>query len=108
MINAIVVRRDTLLRAARKGKLVAKCTGHYTDDYAFDAAYNFGRSETYLPVYVLGEDEPRNAAPEGHVVLWAHEFKGRSGGAWRVMDRDPEVIHFNVHSNKHFEMKVVK
>lgn len=44
--------RGALLRKAKQGKLYAKCIGHYTDDYAFDAAYNFGIMDNYAKVII--------------------------------------------------------
>jgi len=37
------IRRPSLLKILRSGKIKIRCTGNYSDDYAFDAANNFGR-----------------------------------------------------------------
>lgn len=102
------VRRDVLLRAARRGELYAKCVGHYTDDYAFDAAHNFGKTAEFKPVFLLTEGVKWEDAPEGCVRMRESEFRTKSGGAWKNLDRDPEVINFNVHSNSHYDLKIVK
>lgn len=41
------INRTWFKNAMRAGKLLVKCTGKYTDDYAFDAAYNFGKDDFY-------------------------------------------------------------
>jgi len=43
MINTY--NRGRLRREIEKGMWAVKCDGKYTDDYAFDAAYNFQKSD---------------------------------------------------------------
>ena len=33
----------------KAGKLLARCRGKYTDDYAWDASVNFGKEEEFTP-----------------------------------------------------------
>ncbi len=39
------VRRPAFMKILRSGKVKVTCRGSYTDDYAYDAATNFGRGE---------------------------------------------------------------
>lgn len=39
------IRRDWLKRQILKGNVMVKCKGVYTDDYAFDAAYNYQKTD---------------------------------------------------------------
>lgn len=45
------MRRDVLRRRIESGALVARCAHRYTDDYAGDAADNFGKTE-WLPARI--------------------------------------------------------
>ena len=44
------VNRGWLKRQVMQGRVMARCTGHYTDDYTFDAAYGFGIMDEWKPV----------------------------------------------------------
>lgn len=37
------IRYQTVCKILRSGNVNVACTGRYTDDYAFDAAYNYGK-----------------------------------------------------------------
>lgn len=50
------INRGHLVRAARKGELWLKCTGRYTDDYAYDNATNFGKQDRYHRVRLPEKD----------------------------------------------------
>lgn len=41
------INRTWFKNQMRKGNLIVKCTGKYSDDYAFDAAYNFQKDEHF-------------------------------------------------------------
>jgi len=41
------INRTWFKNQMRKGNLLVKCTGKYSDDYAFDAAYNFMKDDTF-------------------------------------------------------------
>lgn len=55
--------RGHLVRAAKKGQLFVKCDRHLTDDYAFDAANEFGKQDDFK-VVVLNEDYTPGPAKE--------------------------------------------
>lgn len=55
MSTAKKANRGHLIRAARQGHLWVKCQYHYTDDYAYDAAVNFGKASEFCQVYLQVE-----------------------------------------------------
>ena len=77
------IRRPTLLKLLRSGKVAVKCTGRYTDDYAWDAATNFGKC-TLSPEAVEKLAERIERSPSGwwaspnsrepHIDLGCHSF----------------------------------
>jgi len=64
-----------------------QCDGRYTDDYAFDAAYNFGKGEVKAPISLLKD---LIESPSG----------------WWVMLRDG-VVDFNCHSFLGYSFKFI-
>ena len=96
------VNRGKLRRLAQKGKLLARCKYHYTDDYIYDNATNFGRMENYFPVFLI-PDEGRHEIPEGHVGLYEWYFTCRSGRAWEEEDG---TITFCPYSNLSYQLKI--
>ena len=77
------VNRGWLLRRILEGKVIAKCNGVYTDDYAFDAAYNFQKTG-WLPARIEDDYSQRQ---ENHLYFRRDEFRGY-GYAWRRPDGD--------------------
>lgn len=55
------VNRGWLLRMALAGRLWMRCRYHYTDDYAGDAASNFGKMNDFAQVFI----KPECKLPEG-------------------------------------------
>lgn len=53
------IRRDKLKRDIEKGLYVAKCDGRYTDDYAWDAANNYGKTD-FAPAILVESIEYRS------------------------------------------------
>lgn len=45
--------RGHLKRAAAKGQLFIRCRYRYTDDYAWDAADNFGKQDEFYKIYIM-------------------------------------------------------
>lgn len=77
------VNRGWLLRRILEGKVIAKCDGVYTDDYAFDAAYNFQKTG-WLPARIEDDYGQRQ---ENYLYFRRDEFRGY-GYAWRRPDGD--------------------
>ena len=66
--------------------MLAKCLYCYTDDYGFDKANNFGKTEWV-------------DARELKLTDW--DFRTKSGGAWE----NNGVITLSLHSNLSYELK---
>lgn len=98
MGNIQTVRRDKLLRDIKKGLYVGKCSGRYTDDYAWDAATNFGETE----ILEINIKDKGQAAKAGALNIREEEFRGRSGGAYR--DEERFCVHFYPHGGKDYEL----
>ena len=76
--NTNTVNRGWLMRRILEGKVMAKCDGSYTDDYAFDAAYNF-RETGWLKAKIEDDYSKR----KGKFLYFRHDdFRGY-GHAWR-------------------------
>jgi hypothetical protein len=43
------INRIWFINRLKNGELLYRCDGKYTDDYAYDAAYNFFKTETFEP-----------------------------------------------------------
>ena len=96
------VNRGKLRRLAEQGKLLARCEFHYTDDYAWDNATNFGKMENYLPVFFI-PDEGRHEVPEGYIGIDEYYFRCKGGHAWEEEDG---TITFCPHSNLSYQLKI--
>lgn len=86
------VRKPALIKILRSGKVKVVCCGKYTDDYAWDAAINFGRGE--LP-------------PEGITGL-ADDIEGDSSGWWcSAHQQEAGTLRLGCHSFKSYSIKEV-
>ena len=80
-----LIRKPTVVKLLRSGKVHVVCTGRYTDDYAFDAAYNFCKGGL-SPEAVLKLADDIERSPSGwwcspnsngkHIDLGCHSFLG--------------------------------
>jgi len=111
------IRRDWLKRQIELGRIEAKCNYHLTDDYAYDNATGFGRTDwlkcrisnptwkeitTYLGETHTVRDDPDFI--EGMMNLHDHDFTGKCGSAWWD---DGSTITLVVHSNLSYDMRLV-
>ena len=96
------VNRGTLKKAAREGRLMLRCRYHYTDDYAFDAATNFGKMDGFVPAW-FGSHADK---PEGVIRVDDWLFRSSSG---RVMPNadNPSEGWFSVHSNLVYDYRIL-
>jgi len=111
------MRRDTLKKKVEAGKMEAKCNHHYTDDYAYDNAVNFGETD-WMPAHIMHptykevtlqngnkmtvrDDEDRKA---GFFNLMNCDFTGNGGHAWLAEDG---TICLYVHSNLSYQLREV-
>ena len=110
------VNRAWLKRQIDAGRVEAKCSHHLTDDYAFDNANNFGKTD-WMPARIrrpvfgtyinhLGFELDRcidSDFVQGQMNFTEHDFVGKSGGAYYQPDG---TIHFYVHSNASYELRI--
>lgn len=98
--------RGMLKNRARDGRLIAKCDYRFSDDYQYDAASNFGKTD-WMPVVLNdnGEGERINwrDREEGKMYLDPDYFRGH-GRAWYNGD---DTITLIVHSNLSYTLKIV-
>ena len=81
--NTNTVNRGWLMRRILEGKVMAKCNGIYTDDYAFDAAYDFQKTG-----WLKAKIEDDYSQRKGKFLYFRRdEFRGY-GHAWRQPDGD--------------------
>lgn len=88
------VRRDKVMRDVMKGLYQAKCDFRLTDDYAFDNATGFGKSE-YKDAVVADRNGQQDVCP-------LPEYYFKMASCW--MNEDGTVC-LNVHSNLSYTLK---
>lgn len=110
------VNRGWLKRQVEAGKVEAKCDYHFTDDYAWDNASGFGKTD-WLPARIqhptykeVGEPGHERSITdnddfiEGMMNFREWDFKAQSGAAYC---RDGETdIHFRIHSNLVYTLRI--
>jgi hypothetical protein len=75
------VNRGWLKRQILKGNVEAKRLSRYTDDYLWDVATDFGRTD-WLPAVVISEEERKfGYTPDGRFKFEEGDFRG-FGRAW--------------------------
>jgi hypothetical protein len=95
------VKSNQLAKILAGGKMVAKCDGHYTDDYAWDNASNFGITD-FQPVNAdivkkLIAGENMSARESGFGVEYHATRQSSCRSIW--LKTDDNMIHLHVHSN---------
>lgn len=100
------INRGWLKRQVAKGLVEARCEGHYTDDYAWDAANNFGRTEEFLPAEIEERRVPGGpvvARKEGVLFFDPEDFSCDTG---RCYAEDDGKIRFYIHSNLSYVLRI--
>jgi hypothetical protein len=111
-------RRDWLMRQVDAGKMEARCDGHYTDDYLYDAATNYGISKSWKPARIRRPKfEPREMAGgfmrdvcvdpdsrDGYMNLMECDFTGNCGRCY--LNEETGHITLYVHSNLSYTLRV--
>ncbi len=77
------VNRGWLKRRILEGKVIAKCDSYFTDDYAFDAAYNYQKTD-WLPARIEDNYGQRDGA---YLYFNESDFRGH-GYAWKRENGD--------------------
>lgn len=89
------IRRDSLLRKAKAGKLIL------VDSYHYDDMSGESRGNKEMPVAIRPDKfEDRK---EGVAYLFESDFKTKSGGA--SLNKDG-TIALTVHSNCHYTLRI--
>ncbi len=113
------VNRGWLKRQVEKGNVIIKCDFHYTDDYAWDAARNYGETE-WFPARIrhpkwedckdqFGYDRTRcvdDDRKEGYMNMDESDFRSQSGMAYTRVGDPEKIISFSIHSNLSFSCKI--
>jgi hypothetical protein len=112
------INRGWLKRQVAAGKVEAKCNYRYSDDYAYDNASNFGRTEWMKarirhPVFTEYVNEygfklsrcTDHDFIEGQMNFHESDFEGKAGGAYQD---DDGTIHFYIHSNASYELRLTQ
>ena len=95
--------RGVLLRAAKAGRLWARCNFHLTDDYRGDMAGGFGKADLFYRVWVPSEGQKYGDRPEGTIPAGEWDFRTKSGHAG-VSESElfGKVYSWSVHSNLNY------
>lgn len=122
------IRRNTFTKNLKAGMYTARCKEHLTDDYAFDAATNFGRTEMmearYFPSFWTWLDEvglndqfkPFENDIEASKIRRRYQEERDAEGGMVFTDEtikmadiyqdDETTVALYVHSNLSYELKV--
>lgn len=98
-----VINRQSLKKLIASGALEAKCDGHYTDDYAYDAAANFRKTEWLPARYVDAQMARHENSEPGTLTFGNWDFKTSSGLAY--LDKDGSYS-LHVHSNLSYTLRL--
>lgn len=109
------IRRDWLKKQIENGKAEAKCDIHLTDDYVFDNAYGFGKTEWLpcrisKPVYehIILENGAEidmcvdSDHKDGYINLRSYHFDSGS----KASDNGDGTINLKVHSNLYYTIRL--
>jgi hypothetical protein len=82
--NPNTINRGWLRRRIEAGEVEAKCDYQYSDDYAWDAATDFRKTD-WMPARVRPDGELYSAAPSGFTTFDPSDFRG-FGSCWKEPD----------------------
>ena len=88
------VNRGWLLRQVQAGNVEVKCNYSMTDDYAFDAAYNFGKTD-WMPAQDYFKKD-------GCKLAWYFSTKG----GFAYWNEDKSEIAMSVYSNYSLQLRI--
>lgn len=105
------INRGWLKRQIEKGNIEARCAFHFTDDYAFDNATGFGKTD-----WMLSRVRYPQFDPESHrcinddrkpdmINFDESDFRTKSGSAYR---NDDGTITLRIHSNEVWKLRMTE
>lgn len=94
-----IAHRGHLKNLVKKGMIEAKCIFHYTDDYAYDNAVNYGETD-WLPVEFVKEHRD---SKQGHISFSDWDFGTSSG---YLHQRENGLYSFAIHSNLVYNIRI--
>ena len=110
------IKRNWLKKQIELGKVEAKCNYHMTDDYAFDNAYGFGKTDwmkarisrpTWKEVELYNGNKKtivdNHDFIDGQMNFKDYDFEGKPGRAW---GNENGTITLYVHSNLSYELRM--
>ena len=108
------INRGHVKRAMQKGLVEVRCKMHLTDDYAFDAAVNFGKSEQWVRATIAepGPDsqlvrELAEIRGERVVIFYPSQLSNVGGGVWEDM-KGAGTYTLYIHSNLSYELRFIE
>jgi len=103
------VNRGWIKRMIEHGKVEARCLFRLTDDYSFDNADGFGKTD-WMPARISAPqfDPETNRCinsdfAEGAANFHAGDFKTKSGGSYR---NDDGTITLRIHGNEVYALRI--
>ena len=93
-----IANRGHLKRLIKKGMIEVRCDHHFTDDYAFDKAYNYGKTGWMDAVLC---DTMQNI--DGKIVFTDWDLKTKSGALWT---NDNKIYNLSIHSNLTYSVRI--
>jgi hypothetical protein len=94
-----IAHRGHLRNLIKKGMIEAKCLFHYTDDYAYDNAYNNGKTD-WMPVEFV---EFHTDGKDGFLSFTDWDLKTSSG--YLHADTN-DMYSFAIHSNLVYKVRI--
>jgi hypothetical protein len=95
------INRGWLKKQIAKGNIEAKCNHRLTDDYAFDAATGFGKSEWAPARYVANKHQCDEQYDKGITLIDDFDFRGKM-----AYQTDDGLIHLIVYSGYSFDLRI--
>jgi hypothetical protein len=97
------INRGWLKKQLVKGNVEAKCDMRLTDDYAFDNATGFGKTEWAPARYVENKHQGDNRYEQNATLIDDWDFKTKSGCAYQT---DDGLIHLIVYSGHSYSLRI--
>jgi len=104
MKNKKIAHRGHLRNLIKKGLIEAKCNYRYTDDYAYDNATNFGKTD-WKPAY-LESMIPEGEQIDGIIFDDSGDYDDFKTPTGALFPRENGEYSFLIHSNLSFRVRI--